>query len=697
MKRLAVAVGLAWLLLPLKTPVAFAATITMNSGEIMEGTILSETDAEIRLQMANENRTIIFTRVLQKSDVKSIVRDTPEQEAQQAAYCALDKYKLYPSQELTAAQYKQGIDAFEKFLSDHPNSSHVEEIRGKLADWKAEAANLESGKVKFAGRWMLPAEKNLLSLQQQQEQRLQSLQQQRENKLQSIQQQLADLQTQRDSLAVSIAGAEGRLAGLHTKLKTLPRQIREPIYSGSRFTGKYVTVPNPDVAKVQADIISSEQSIAEGRATVRILDAKIQGLRAQIPQSTSTTAATDLVRSNPSGNLLNEDQRLVAQWTDRKFAGSLDEYSTKTLSALREMAFDRRERDNHDRWRSVRALGLLGDKQSVPELIYLLYHYNVNTRWWAQISLVRLTGQNFGKDWKAWGKWWTSQNGQPPFDPEIIRWSSTQAEPDKLAESLDENDGRFLAHLRSTGASSSGEPLPAEGSRPSVNSDLPSAFANKPPASAEELRSLLESALKAKEKNVVLSLFNQQGVSKDMKSIGDFIVADMCNHNIAAVKLSGLPADFQPTNELNGVRYLLNVAAVGMMDVEYTEKGNAVKMPYGTKDGVFYLASTIEEKTALPAIRAKSINVLVMGSAMPDAGTFAGSYVYVKNGKEIKEDLSGKGNISKAFWGDSIKSCIVQKNSDSPDWIQLIISEDGQEIFKSERVSARTSIVWERK
>jgi hypothetical protein len=118
------------------------------------------------------------------------------------------------------------------------------------------------------------------------------------------------------------------------------------------------------------------------------------------------------------------------------------------VPALRELAFDRQEKDNRDRWMSVRALGLLGDRQSVPELIHLLYHSNANTRWWAQISLVRLTGRNFGKDWNAWGNWWNSQNGQPPFNPEIIRWSKTQAEPDKLAESLEESDRRFLGNLK---------------------------------------------------------------------------------------------------------------------------------------------------------------------------------------------------------------------------------------------------------
>ena len=398
----------------------------------MEGTLVSETDTEIRLQMANENRTITFTRVLQKSDVKSITRDTPEQKAQQTAYCALDKYKLYPSQELTAGlrmSMTQSNHSAENALAeraDYPNSSHTEEIRGRVADWNAEAANVQSGKVKFAGKWVLPEEKRQRSLQQQR----------------------VDLQTQRDALDVSVAGAEGKLAGLRTKLNTLPRQIRQPIYSQSRFTGKYQNVPNPELAKVQADIIASEQSVAEGKATLRALDAKLRSLGAPVPQSTRAKTPTDLAPSNVSGDVLNEDQRLVAQWTDRKFHGLLDEPSSNAVPTLRERAFDRQQTDSRDRWMSVRALGLLGDKQSVPDMIHLLYHYNSNTRWWAQISLVRLTGQNFGMGWKAWGNWWNSQNGQPPFNPEIIRWSRNQTEPGELAGSLAESDRKFLEGLK---------------------------------------------------------------------------------------------------------------------------------------------------------------------------------------------------------------------------------------------------------
>jgi len=181
---------------------------------------------------------------------------------------------------------------------------------------------------------------------------------------------------------------------------------------------------------------------------------------------------------------LNDDQRLVLDWTDRQFGSLFDardfrgwsekecaDVETRLLATLKgpqnhdyyqamstlaglraqsavqpllAIAADRAEKDNRDRWMAVRALGMIGDKQVVPELIHLVYHFNANTRWWAQISLVRLTGQNFGNDWKAWGEWWNKQGGQPPYKSEIIRWWAEQAEPNKLAESLAASDREWL-------------------------------------------------------------------------------------------------------------------------------------------------------------------------------------------------------------------------------------------------------------
>lgn len=210
------------------------------------------------------------------------------------------------------------------------------------------------------------------------------------------------------------------------------------------------------------------------------------GSRAARGGSGGVRAAADFAK------LLNDDQRAVLDWTDRQFKSFFDartfegwseeeraalekklidalsgprttEYyqaintlatlrATSALPKLRAIAFERADRNNRDRWMAIRALGIIGDKESVPELIHLVYHGNVNTRWWAQISLVQITGKNFAKDWNAWGKWWNEQKGQPPYEPEIIRWWNGQPEPDKLAQFLNESDEKFLASLRGKSA-----------------------------------------------------------------------------------------------------------------------------------------------------------------------------------------------------------------------------------------------------
>jgi hypothetical protein len=186
--------------------------------------------------------------------------------------------------------------------------------------------------------------------------------------------------------------------------------------------------------------------------------------------------------------LLNADQRAVLAWTERQFRKyfdartfvgwteaektalemrcvdalkgprSRDYYqaintlgalgATNGLPALRLIAYERVDKDNRDRWMAIRSLGMIGDKADVPELIHLVYHGNLNTRWWAQLALVQITGQNFGKDWNAWAKWWSDSGGQPAFAPGIIRWWDGQVADDQLVQTLEENDAKFLADIQ---------------------------------------------------------------------------------------------------------------------------------------------------------------------------------------------------------------------------------------------------------
>lgn len=235
---------------------------------------------------------------------------------------------------------------------------------------------------------------------------------------------------------------------------------------------------------------------------------------------------------------------------------------------------------------------------------------------------------------------------------------------------------------------------------------LPIASAKDAPTSAEQLRSEIESALRAKDTNAFKALFNWQEVSESMKADINDANADLFRQDIASVQLTALPANAQLTNELNGILYKPNVTIIGQVDVEYPDKGNSVRMAYGTKGGIFYLSATVEERIATPTEKEKSLNISVMGTATfvsngdkttKSQAAFSGSYVYVKGGKEITAIINGKGNKSEAFWGDYIKSCTVRKSADNRDWIKLVISEDGKNVFESEEFTNKEPIVYEKK
>lgn len=191
-----------------------------------------------------------------------------------------------------------------------------------------------------------------------------------------------------------------------------------------------------------------------------------------------------------NGAPLNDDQQRIEAWTTRQFRGFFDnrtfagwsqaerdtletrsldalngprsrEYylaintlgalrSTNGFKALLAIATDRADKDNRDRWMALRVLGHFGDRSIVPDVIPLVYHGNVNTRWWAQITLVRLTGTNFGSDWRAWGKWWNQQGGKPPFEVnEYVRWVQQPGweTPEQVEEKIREGDEKLFAKL----------------------------------------------------------------------------------------------------------------------------------------------------------------------------------------------------------------------------------------------------------
>ncbi|MCR9119715.1 MAG: hypothetical protein NXI22_22505, partial [bacterium] len=97
--------------------------------------------------------------------------------------------------------------------------------------------------------------------------------------------------------------------------------------------------------------------------------------------------------------------------------------SKSAIPHLINIANENVDKSNRARWMAIRAIGLIGDVDHVPALIPLTYHYNMNTRIWAQISLCRLTNENFGYDWEEWGKWWNGRKkSAKQIESESVEW-----------------------------------------------------------------------------------------------------------------------------------------------------------------------------------------------------------------------------------------------------------------------------------
>jgi len=163
-------------LLPLRL-LAQDDTVTLNSGEVINGRVVSQTDSNVAVEISNEHHTVFTTRSIARSDIKEMHQFTPAQRQGNKAYAVLQRYQLNPNQEFTSAQYDQVIEAYDKFVATYPNSEYASNVTAQLTEWRFEKFEVENGRVKFGDKWMMPDQKKPLEEElhrQQLEQALQS-------------------------------------------------------------------------------------------------------------------------------------------------------------------------------------------------------------------------------------------------------------------------------------------------------------------------------------------------------------------------------------------------------------------------------------------------------------------------------------------------------------------------------------------
>jgi hypothetical protein len=140
-----------WLLLPVA--LLFAAqlradTITLKTGETISGTIKSETDTDVTIDITVSS-SITDERVIEKSDIASMNRATPDQ----IAYEQLSQIQPSSQYSYPAATYTQILSSLRDFETQYPTSAYLPAVKSLEAQFEAEQQKVNAGNVKYLGDW----------------------------------------------------------------------------------------------------------------------------------------------------------------------------------------------------------------------------------------------------------------------------------------------------------------------------------------------------------------------------------------------------------------------------------------------------------------------------------------------------------------------------------------------------------------
>lgn len=127
---------------------AVADTVTLSSGERIEGKVARETATEMTIEI-QVSPGITDERVVKKSDIAKIDRIAPDE----AAYRGV-MHLLPGKNSLQPAQYDGVLKALQGFTTQHPESLHTANVKRTIMAFEADKKRVDAGEVKLEGVWL---------------------------------------------------------------------------------------------------------------------------------------------------------------------------------------------------------------------------------------------------------------------------------------------------------------------------------------------------------------------------------------------------------------------------------------------------------------------------------------------------------------------------------------------------------------
>ena len=319
---------------------ARADTIKLKNGTALDGEIVSEDASSLSILLQFAGGTITQTRRIDKADIATVTRWTPEQRAERQAtrdYENLQKYQLNPQDSYEIAYYDQVINGvFRAFQKQHPNSPYTSQVAQHIIEWKAERDLVAAGNVKFRGRWSPAAE---VAPQIERERGQQLLQQARAlisqhrfdtavQRLQLVVQMdkqpdlvsqakplLAStyqsatnlLDRQQRQLAGDISSAQQRVDQARVALSAAEASLRQPAGGNSQSTAQAQTA----VTRARDELNAAQAYLAIVKSQLDGMKQKLASLKSPVPAATAPTNVTQVSTAQPAPSPAGESPEVL--------------------------------------------------------------------------------------------------------------------------------------------------------------------------------------------------------------------------------------------------------------------------------------------------------------------------------------------------------------------------------------------------
>ena len=141
-----------WIVLPLalvSTAQLRGDSVTLKTGEKITGTIRTETDSEVVIDVP-VSASITDERVVQKTDIAKEDKEQPDE----IAYKQLAAVQPNPELSYSSQTYDRILTSLNAFQTQYPKSTYLPEVK-KLTDVFAdEKKRVDAGEFKYEGQWL---------------------------------------------------------------------------------------------------------------------------------------------------------------------------------------------------------------------------------------------------------------------------------------------------------------------------------------------------------------------------------------------------------------------------------------------------------------------------------------------------------------------------------------------------------------